>query len=371
MNRDPPGGPFNMGEDLQVRGYIESDDQDLSRLMDEVFGRNWDEGVFEWKYRRNPAGRALSAVAEREGKLIGQLGAIPVRFFVDGRELVGTQEVDGCLDKKHGKFDTFFHLVRLRRKMNDENEIGFSYFFSVDISSKIAQKALKGSMRVCATPILVKVLGVEPLLRDRLRPKWISRLLAPIVDRALRLAYPTRGPIPKGVRMKRVERFDERFDDLWNRIKGDYPIMIVRDSAYLNWRYVDVPHRDYTVFCLENEETTEILGFIVVGEEQRAYRVGHILELVTPRTGQEEVVRALVRGALQEFMKRKIPLVYCLMLPHCHAFQVLRRAGFRKREKEGMDLIFGISEPKAPVIAPELAGNEENWYVCTGDSDFY
>ena len=31
-----------MGEDLRVRGYIESDDQDLSRLMGEVFGKNWD-----------------------------------------------------------------------------------------------------------------------------------------------------------------------------------------------------------------------------------------------------------------------------------------------------------------------------------------
>jgi hypothetical protein len=130
-----------MGEELHFRGYVETDDEDLCRLISDIFGRNWDDQVLEWKYRRNPAGKALSAVAEKDGKVIGQTGAIPARFFVDGNEIVGSQEVDGCLDKKHGKFDTLYRLILLRRKINKENGIGFAYLFSIDISSKIAQKA--------------------------------------------------------------------------------------------------------------------------------------------------------------------------------------------------------------------------------------
>jgi len=360
-----------MGEELHCRGYVETDDQELSRLINEIFGKHWDDQVLEWKYRKNPAGRALSAVAEKGGRVIGQSGAIPARFFVDGEEIVGSQEVDGCLDKKHGRFDTLYRLIRLRRKINEENGVGFAYLFSLAISSKIVQKALKGSIRVCSTPGLVAVLDVEPFLRKRLPLKGISWLLAPIVNRTLRLLHPIGLAIPEGTRMERVERFDGRFDSFWNRIKGDYPIMIVRDSSYLNWRYVEVPHRDYVVFSLENTDTAEILGFIVLGQEERDFMVGQILDIVTPRIGHEKVTRALVGQALQSFIERKTALAYCMMLPHCHVFPELRRFGFRKREKEGMDLIFGNTDEKNPRIPPELASNPENWFVCIGDSDFY
>jgi len=361
-----------MREELHFRRYIEEDDQDLSRLISEIFGHDWDDQVFEWKYRKNPAGMALSAVAEKNGKVIGQIGAIPARFSVDGKELVGSQEVDGCLDKKHGKFDTLYYLIRLRRKINEEEGIGFSFLFSLEVSSKIALKALKDSIRVCSMPGLVKVLDVEPFLSDRLRLGGAAPLFAPVVNQALRILDPTIGrTIPKGTRMKRVERFDERFDALWNRIKRDYPIMIARDSAYLNWRYVDVPHRNYVILSLENAETREILGFIVFSEKQRDYRIGQILDVVTPRTGHEQIARVLIREAVRHFHEKKVALAICLMLPHCHVFPALRRFGFRKRKKRGMDLIFGNTDAKNPRIPLEFAGNEENWYVCLGDSDFY
>jgi hypothetical protein len=360
-----------MGEELLFRRYVETDDRDLSRLVSEIFGKHWDERVLEWKYRKNPAGEALSAVAVKDGKVIGQTGAIPARFSVDGNEIIGSQEVDGCLDKKLGKFDTLYRLILLRRKINKENGIGFAYLFSLDISSKIAQKALKGSIRVCSTPWLVKIMDVEPLLHKRLPLKGISWLLAPIVNRTLRTLHPVGRTIPQGTRMKRVERFDGRFDAFWNRIKGDYPIMVVRDSSYLNWRYADVPHRDYVVFSLENAETTEILGFIVLGQEERDFRVGQILDIVTPRMGHEEVTRALIGQALIDFVEKKTALAYCMMLPHCHVFPELRRFGFRKREKEGMDFFFGNTDEKNPGISSELASNPESWFLCVGDSDFY
>jgi hypothetical protein len=214
-------------------------------------------------------------------------------------------------------------------------------------------------------------MDVEPLLHKRLPLKHISGLVAPIVNRTLRILHPIGSEIPEGTRMKRVERFDGRFDAFWNRIKGDYPIMVVRDSSYLNWRYVDVPHRDYTVFSLENSATTEILGFVVLGQEKKDFMVGQILDIVTPRTGHEKVTRVLIGQALQDFAEKKTALAYCMMLPHCHVFPELRRFGFRKREKEGMDFFFGNTDEKNPGITPELAGNPENWFICVGDSDFY
>jgi len=359
-----------MKEDLHVRRYVETDDRDLSRLIREVFGENVDQQFLEWKYRKSPGGQALSVVAEKDGRVIGQVGAIPVRFCVDGKEFIGSQEIDGCLDKKEGKFDTLYHLVRLRHKVNEECGVAFSYFFSVPVSSKIAVKLLKG-IKVSSHPGLIKVLDVAPFLLKRFPVKAVVRLLSLLVNPLLRILYTTRGRMPSGTRISRIERFDERFDAFWDRIKGDYPIMAVRDSRYLGWRYADVPYRDYTILCLEKEESGEILGFVVLGEKERDMRVGQILDVVTPRSENQGVTRALLARAMAHFYERKTALVICWMMSHCHVYPALMRLGFRVWEKEGKDLIFQNTDMDNPAIPLELAADEKNWYVGIGDSDFY
>ena len=357
-----------MKEGLHFRPYAAADDSDLSRLIREILGRDCDGRILEWKYRRNPAGDPLSVVAEKHGKVIGQIGAVPVRFFVRGNEHIGSQEVDGCLDKEQGKFDTLFHMIRLRRKINREKGIAFSYFFSVEISSQIAQKL--GHIRVCSAPLLLKPLDVEPFLQKKL-PALLARMMAPPLNAVLRRMPRASASIPKGTRLRRIERFDKRFDEFWDRIKGDYPIMAVRDSAYLNWRYVDVPYRNYTTLSLERETTGDILGFTVLLVQERDIRVGHIMDILTARNGGAKTTRVLLCQALKHFHERKVALVCCWMLPHCHVFPELRKLLFFRRAKPGRDLIVQIEKGEGAVMEREFAANPENWYACLGDSDFY
>ncbi len=359
-----------MKDELHFRRYLKTDDQDLSKLMAEIFGEDLNDKFFAWKYRQNPAGEALSAIAEMDGEVIGQVGAIPIRFSVKGEECIGSQEVDGCLDKKKGKFDTIFHLIRLRQKINEEENIDFSYFFSVAISSKIALRSERNK-KVCSTPILAKVVDSEPFIRKILPVKGLSRLLAIPVNLFLRLWYSSKRTPPKGTRIKEIEQFDERFDTFWARIKEDYPIMTTRDSTYLNWRYVAVPDREYTILSLEAEETAEILAYIVLSEKQKEYKIGQILDIITPRHGHEQITRFLLGQANLYFRKKKIALAGCWMLPHSHIFSELIRVGFRTREKSGIDFIFRSTYVEKPTIPLDFVLEKENWYICRGDADYY
>jgi len=83
-----------------------------------------------------------------------------------------------------------------------------------------------------------------------------------------------------------LTRFDSRFDRFWQRIRDDYPIMLVRDATYLNWRYVDAPGVTYERLALEETTSGEIEGFAVLRTTLRGDRIrGRICDLVTPRQG--------------------------------------------------------------------------------------
>ena len=137
----------------------------------------------------------------------------------------------------------------------------------------------------------MKVLDVEPLLCQKFPVKGVIRWLSPLVNGALKLAYPIPKRLPpEGTEFKEIKRFDKRFGRFWDRIKGDYPIMAVKDSAFLNWRYIDIPHMAYRAIALEKKESAEILGFIVLGKEEHDFRGGQIVDLLTPRNADGIII---------------------------------------------------------------------------------
>ena len=217
---------------IVFRPSTATDDPGVSRLLEQIFGMKADGRFLAWKYRGSPAGEPLTVVADKGGEIIGQMAGIPTRLAIGGIEHVASQEVDVCMDQERGKFDTLFHMVRLRRQMNREQGMALSYLFSLAISSHIAQRL--GYALVSHQPQMVRLLNVESFLRRKLPVAGLSRLLALPPNGLLRLLRPWGAGCPEGTRIRTVHRFDERFDALWKRVKGDYPIMTIRDSTHLN-----------------------------------------------------------------------------------------------------------------------------------------
>ena len=177
-----------MKEELLFRRYVETDDRDLSKLVNKIFGANFDDQVLKWKCRKNPVGPPLSAVAEVNGRIVAHMGAIPVRFFVQGNEFVGSLDGDFLVDKNYRKFNTLYRLWQLRVKISLQERIAFCYGFPNLVMSKIAQRRLR-AIKVASVPRLVKILDIEPFLRRRLPVRGLSRLVSAPLNSALRKLY--------------------------------------------------------------------------------------------------------------------------------------------------------------------------------------
>jgi len=59
-----------------------------------------------------------------------------------------------------------------------------------------------------------------------------------------------------------VEKFDERMNIFWGKVKEDYNFIAERTAEYVNWRYRDPRGGVYVV--KQAEENGEIIGYIVL-----------------------------------------------------------------------------------------------------------
>ena len=59
-----------------------------------------------------------------------------------------------------------------------------------------------------------------------------------------------------------IERFAAEADSIWQARAGDYAVTLVKDSAYLNWRYVHCPDTAYAKFVIQRGDLP--VGIIVL-----------------------------------------------------------------------------------------------------------
>ncbi len=352
---------------VQIRHYCPADAPESLALVNQVLGISRDAHYWDWKFHQNPAGPALSCVVERDGKIVAHLGGLPVQFVVDGKVRRGVQDVDQVVDPSTRTFRGAYHVNKCRRDLHRRRGVDFLFGFAIEVTSKVAQTQY-GYGRVACIPRWVKVLDYRPILARR----RVTRMLTPLGGIANRLHQTMDGnrtSFPEGSALEEVDRFDERFDRFWDRIKTDYPIMQVRDAAYLNWRYVDIPHVHTTTFALVKSAAREVMGFVVLSENRDDIPRGRVLDIVTPRGEDGRIASSLIARAVEHFRSRQIALVASWMFPHGHLRRTLASMGFRPKPDRGRDVVFRNAELDSPAIPPEFALEPSNWFLAIGDSD--
>lgn len=61
-----------------------------------------------------------------------------------------------------------------------------------------------------------------------------------------------------------LEHFDSAFDRLWERRVKHYSFAIHRTARFLNWRFIEIPHRHYWSWRFSAFLSNEVLGYLVI-----------------------------------------------------------------------------------------------------------
>jgi len=371
---------------LAITPRCATDDDELFRLYRAVFGEELAESSrrrWRWQYLDNPAtapGGPEIWVARDGGTLLGQYASMPVQLRWGDREVRSSWGMDVFLSPAARGRGVG---ARLFTAWSDHVEVALGLGLTTS-SYGLFQKLRYAD--VGPVPFHYRILDARAVAARRLGPKWAGvagrlldfgwRLRHPELQRPRRRAATT--PRPRDARANNerwrihsdsaeddiglapIARFDARYDALWGRAGAAYAMCVRRDAAYLNWKYVDCPHRRYDV--VEATRGGALAGFAVSRhEDHRGLRLGWIVDLFA-HADDHAVRDALIGHLLDGFRRAGVARAQAFSMNAAVGADLARR-GFRPGHSP-MQFCVRARVPSDGVFAAT-----GRWHVMFGDSD--
>lgn len=351
--------------ELTFRRYQEGDEESIITLCEAVYGISTNNDYWRWKYINNSSNLNASYVAVTENKVVGISGAIPYRLKIGDKEIVGGQLTDLMSHPDYRNKNIFLPIMRKSIK-DVERKMDTMYGFTNENSFKIYAKRLKYDIAF-RVPRLDRVINTKPFLNRMLKRKDLfTKIIGNILNLASgNLLYPKTPSLGKEIEIRECYKFDERFDVLWNKLKGFFTTITIRDSKYLNWRYRNHPLFKYRTFVAERRD--EISGFIILRcAEDKGVKRGYIMDLLVEPERKESLM-ALFAQAMRFFKDNDVDLVRCWMFPHAPYYSLFRRSLFFKTTSDLVVLTTSFHKD----ISNEFLRDPSNWYITIGDCDSF
>lgn len=332
---------------IKIRPYKLGDEHGIFKLDRAIEIHPWnrrDLANWYWKFTGdNPAGDSIVFVAEIEKELVACFSAIPMLYWINGEELRGSHSIGMIVTPKMQNRGLILFVAQKMLKKIESQKIPFTYGYPNDN----------------AYDLHIKLLGYEDVTMQRLFHKKMKNN----GDNRSKTSF-------EDLKWQKIECFDDRVDILWNKVKNDFKAIVIRNSAFLNWRYLDRPDVPYYAFGAFNGDDLEGYCILKLYQEENTLR-GHFIDLFT-QDGNSDCGRFLVENGLQFFNNEKVDEVTLWMQGSPSFEDILKEFGF------SVDGVSGGGWPGAtrPMICrfnvdpekyrPHL--NEKDWYFTMGDT---
>ncbi|KHD05060.1 hypothetical protein PN36_33935 [Candidatus Thiomargarita nelsonii] len=158
------------------------------------------------------------------------------------------------------------------------------------------------------------------------------------------------------------KRFDSAFDRLWMRRVKRYSFAINRTAKFLNWRFVDIPHRHYWIWAFSTFLSTEVLGYVVIAPNKPQ---AQLVDFCLPEDIQ--LAQSFWQQVVGILRWRGIRTIETWFAAVCPDEQCLQTLGFKSCPRSGTII------PTFRSFYQELDSKwvDANFYYTMADSDLY
>ena len=346
------------------------DAAELARLAREVVGTPWTEDFVTWKYFHNPAGSVFGCCAELDGRLAGLYSDIPVRLRLGDQIVAGAQAADAMVAPEMRRQGLFTGIAWQTFPRAEEAGVELIYAFPNPVSLVGSVERL-GFVYAGEIPRYTKVLDPAAMLAGSgwKGPRmWDYRGALELARAVGRRKEPPPGRVAQ---VQEVGAFDARFDALWAGAAGGFPIAVVRDAAYLTWRYLQNPLVDYRVLVAERGGV--LAGYAVLSLRDLEKDGTVALAELMVASGDQEAGLALLVGATARAREMGGVQLQCWMVPQRAFYRdLLVRSGFVFWPYRFLPWVlryttsFIVRTSAGTDLSPN-PGNLGNWFLTMGD----
>lgn len=347
---------------------IKYTDDRLEEIIDmtiEYYGEDNDisqKPFLKHEYFNNPCGNAHIKLAydEDNNVLAGQYIVIPMKVKVADKEYPVILSLN-TLTKENYRGQKIF--TTLANEVYDEcikNGYRFCYGAPNPNSHRGFLKHL-GFRDIGVMPLYLKIIHPSQLIKQKFGLSFLEALARPF-DILFRIKHVK--STHSIVEINESHAAD--IDNFWKMIRTKYTVMGVRDYKFIQWRYINMPGREYKIFAVYDE--SKIIGYIVGRiTEVAGMKCGMIVDFLAV---ERMAAAVLIERVQQEFYKQEVGLMGCLMQRHFEEAKWLRETGFFECPK--------FMEPQPfPIIYRKFNSMENdreiedftNWFFTMGDYD--
>lgn len=340
-----------------VRPYRPGDERTLVTLWTEAFGRPMSEAHWRWKAkgRTSPVENVGVAVAE-DDRPICQFVGIPCPAIVLGAPrmvMVGADVVTAPAFRRRGVFPT-----TARQLFDSWRDAGVALVLGLANDRWRAQADALGYERFFPMRRLVRLLRPERVLARRARLPFLADL--PQVGRLWNRLWDRAAPPDVAVRP--LAAATPEIDAVWARATAHVQTSLVRDRAWVAWRYCDCPYRTYQLTLAERAEGPAGYAVYSILRHDGAASV-LVPEIFAP--GDSAALQALIRDVVARATAADADTVATLAVSGSHIERELRRAGFLSA-RGGWPVEVIQLDPALPRAALR---DPEGWWLVGGDFD--
>lgn len=321
----------------------------------------WAEEKYDWFYQSNPNGPAVCWLIKdsTQNKVVGCTVIFPRKYLNKNKFLRAGITGDFGVDKNHRILGPAIKLQKSVIASCDEDDFYFLYGYPNRNSEPVQKRA--GFQAVGSSIRLVKPLLLQRYVSGHVKSAFLSKIFSKVIDNALKfISRETYLLNNKKYQFSQLPVIDERFDALWRETSTDYTLIGERTSEFLNWRFINCPHRKYRIVALEEKNSKKILGYIIYYQKGNTINIADIFTVKS-----KKVLENLLSNFITFLRKEKVETIEISYFGNKQIIKVLK--SFRFSERDYTRKIVLYINPKLSSVPGIL--DENNWYFTEADND--
>lgn len=302
-------------------------------------------------------------VAEHDGVIVGAQGLVPVRMQVGDRRTVAACLVDYAVEPAARHWS-----LEIKRRATSPPIAHLAFCSTTNATESRLHAALQGAEVDAARKTYILPLRVAPATTWNATRPTAAVLAAKAVGHAVELVFAVRRTVaprrpPRGTTIRTVHAFDSSYDRLWSSAwRGR--VHVVRDAAYLQWRYRRGPFEGAKAIALHRG--AEPIGLVIIAPPP----AGHDAE-------NAMAITELFDDGTQPGMTRLLLAVACRYTARTgrekllarsadpSVIQALRQAGFFAQVETSSPVTYRTTD----VGLASILAIDSNWHLSLGDGD--
>lgn len=335
-----------------IRNYRPGDETGINALYKDVFGKTRSLEEWHWKFVDFTDADPIIIVTELDGKIVGHAACLKIPGFYHNKLIRMGERVDIMVHPDYQGRGIYKNIVLRMIEESRTHKIDVLYGFPAEKAKDVFLKTAGGDD-----------LGNIPRFLAVQRPGALIGTKLPALAKPAKLidsAYSRLLKRKSRYLLKEYTAHDSGIiDELYNRFAPSYPMHAIRDSAYIERRFLAHPTRDYQVFVIMDGE--EAIGFTACLTEKKDN--GSTTATIVDLWAQRDI--ALLTGILRAIRNNSdADIINCWAVNDSERYIALKKAGFHHINSP---MPFVIKTFNSELDVSELA----DWHLSQSDVDSY